>query len=369
MKFTIKTALLLPLLENAKTFSSDMFSRIFLGMRFPGEVVVESTDGYIHTEQHTRGPSSLEGGECVVDGRKLLGILSGFAEEEASLETKDGKLTIKVGRSRFTLPFLPPEHFPRFTNIEGGPSARFGLGAKALLRAISRTMIGSGESLNRGHDGKCINLQSHGESWAFAATDDKKLSVVTIRSGLAFDGTRNDPFSICIPNHWIQGAKRILQKERESVSLIITDHGVTLQTANLNFSGGLIEQEFPAYGSVLPDKTYLTTAFNRDDLEPSLRRLMTLTDRTSRRVDLDIMPQTMGLKVNGTDLAEGHDWIPVEHEGKPTALSLNGFFLLEYLEEVPPGARIEMLVKSPLAPVGLNVEGETDWQYIVMPLA
>src|ERR1051326_5895495 len=79
---------------------------------------------------------SREGRALTVGARKLLDILRALPEEaDISLPPQDKTLTVKAGRSRFSLQTLPAEDFPRLAK-PAAEVVRFSLPQKALRRQL-----------------------------------------------------------------------------------------------------------------------------------------------------------------------------------------------------------------------------------------
>src|SRR6202007_1516161 len=66
----------------------------------------------------TRQVSVQQGGDITVPGRKLLDIFKALPEKTSvTLSTEGERMTVKAGRSRFTLATLPSAEFPLVEEI------------------------------------------------------------------------------------------------------------------------------------------------------------------------------------------------------------------------------------------------------------
>src|SRR5688500_3180381 len=79
-----------------------------------GQLTVTGTDLDIQVAISTPAEGTLS---TTVDAKRLSDIARRLSGDVVTISLADDKLTVKAGRSRFTLPTLPVEDFP---SLEGG---------------------------------------------------------------------------------------------------------------------------------------------------------------------------------------------------------------------------------------------------------
>jgi DNA polymerase-3 subunit beta len=130
----------------------------------------------------------------------------------------------------------------------------------------------------------------------------------------------------------------------------------------------IVDQKFPNYKTVIPDKTEHTAVVKTEELLQTLRRILIFKTRNNG-VMFKFSKNKLVLERTTPEKGEGYDEIPVEFAGKPVSVGFNGNFILDFLTHID----------AETIAVGMN-DSESSFQfkplngsgshfiYIVMPL-
>jgi DNA polymerase-3 subunit beta len=130
----------------------------------------------------------------------------------------------------------------------------------------------------------------------------------------------------------------------------------------------IVDQKFPNYKTVIPDKTEHTAVVKTEELLQTLRRILIFKTRNNG-VMFKFSKNKLVLERTTPEKGEGYDEIPVEFAGKSVSVGFNGNFILDFLTHID----------AEKIAIGMN-DSESSFQfkplngsgshfiYIVMPL-
>lgn len=288
-------------------------------------------------EYSASAPCSGEHGSTTVDARRLADIAKRLSGDTVSLELKDGNLVVKSGRSRFSLPTLPIEDFPRLDS--GAMDADFKVDLAALVAPVKFAI--STEETRYYLNG--IYLHNPGSGLRAVATDGHKLCQNDTES------VGNIP-SVIIP--------------RKTVGLIptgIVDVGVSrnkvrFATADIIIVSKLIDGTFPDYGRVIPQNNTKIAKADRTGLAKAIDRVSTISSERGRAVKLSISPGSLVLSANNPESGSATEELEIEYEGEPLDIGFNSQYLGEVLGTIT-GETVTMKLADPGSPTLFTGDG------------
>lgn len=95
----------------------------------------------------------------------------------------------------------------------------------------------------------------------------------------------------------------------------------------------IVDQKFPNYKTVIPEKTEQTAIINSDELLRTLRRILIFKTRNNG-VLFKFSKNKLILERTTPEKGEGYDEIPIDYQGKAVNVGFNGNFVLEFLAHI-----------------------------------
>jgi DNA polymerase-3 subunit beta len=92
----------------------------------------------------------------------------------------------------------------------------------------------------------------------------------------------------------------------------------------------IVDQKFPNYKTVIPEKTEQTATVNSDELLRTLRRILIFKTRNNG-VLFKFSKNKLALERTTPEKGEGYDEIPINYQGKAVNVGFNGNFVLDFL--------------------------------------
>lgn len=299
--------------------------------------------------------------EITVPAKKFIDICRSLNEGTLlELSQKDNRVIIKAGRSRFSLTTLPSEDFPVL--VDESKELEFQVERPPFVLLLQATHFSMAQQDVRYYLNGLL-LEFLGTQINAVSTDGHRLAI----GELNIDNNLPE-HKLILPRKGVLELMRLLNDvDDENVLISVNKNHFYLQTKGYDFSSKLIEGRFPNYRRVIPSDNDKSIVMDRDELKRGLMRVSILANEKYRAVQLSIKPKAVTIVANNQEQEEALEEVPANTEGDSMSIGLNASYLLDVLNNVPPGdVKIElsqptesMLITSPNLPVA---------KYIIMPL-
>ena len=263
-------------------------------------------------------------GEITVPGRKLHDIVRALpdgARVEASLSGE--RMTVKAGRSRFTLSTLRAGDFPTVDDIEVQQALL--VDAKALKHLLDKTHFSMAQQDVRYYLNGLL-LETDGPKLRGVATDGHRLALAEV--ALEAPAKRNE--QQIVPRKGVLELSRLLDDEGK-VDLIVGKNHLRVTTDGLRMTSKLIDGRFPDYGRVIPTSPENVVGADRQLLRQALQRAAILSNEKYRGVRLMLEEDTLTVEANNPEQEEAVEAVEVEYAGAPMEIGFNVNYLLDAL--------------------------------------
>src|SRR5579859_4003868 len=185
--------------------------------------------------------SLQQGGDITVPGRKLLDIFRALPEKaNVALSTEGERMTVKAGRSRFTLATLPSAEFPLVEEINAQQTLTIAQGE--FRRLIDKTHFSMAQQDVRYYLNGLL-LETEGSALRAVATDGHRLALCE----MALEGKAKTNQQVIVPRKGVLELQRILGGN-STIDLAIGTNNVRAQIDTIRFTSKLIDGRFPEYG-------------------------------------------------------------------------------------------------------------------------
>lgn len=302
-------------------------------------------------------------GEVNVHGNSIEALVKELPDAPIDLEVKGAKLHIKSGESRYSLPTREEPLLTLPTLGEGW--AHFDIEGRELSSILQLASIAAGEAFKADFNGNGVEISTEPkvDTINVSATDGKKLSTVCKNLDIELPSVK-----VFIPLEFISRTQKCLKNLKEKVTFWASDGGVAITGSNFTLFGPIFAQNLPNFKALLPPKTALSIAVQRNDLMSAMRRILAVGKQIRFRQCLfHIERETLDIRSKDQELAEGVETIKVEAEGPPRDFSINGKELLDYLGNCPEKSTVDILT-HPGSTVGFTCAERPGWVFILESL-
>jgi DNA polymerase-3 subunit beta len=299
-------------------------------------------------------------GEVTVPGRKLHEIcraLPDGATVEISLTGE--RLTVKAGRSRFTLSTLRAADFPTVEEISAKQTLT--LGRKDFKRLIDKTHFSMAQQDVRYYLNGLL-LETDKMTLRAVATDGHRLALsdLTLTSAAARDE------QLIVPRKGVLELNRLLDGEGD-VEIALGANHIRVQVDGIRLTSKLIDGRFPEYARVIPIQPKHVVSANRDLLRHALQRTAILSNEKYRGVRLELSPNNVVLQANNPEQEEAVESIEVDYSGDAMEIGFNVNYLLDALAAIDT-EQVEFALTDANSSCLIREPGGDNTKFVVMPM-
>ena len=370
MKATIERATLLRCLSHVQSVverrnTIPILSNVLIEASGDGAVKVMATDLDLQVIE-TMSAVSVEGpGAITVSAHLLFDIARKLQDgSQVSLETADNRMTVKAGRSRFSLPTLPRDDFPVI--VEGDLPTSFELPAATLAQLIDRTRFAISTEETRYYlNGIFIHVSD--EELRAAATDGHRLARFTLPRP---DGAEGMP-DVIIPRKCVAELRKLLEEALD------TNVEIDLSASKIRFTLGgengvvltskLIDGTFPDYSRVIPTGNDKLLRLDPRSFYEGVDRVATIATEKTRAVKMALEPDRVTLSVTSPDNGTAAEEVPADYKADGFEIGFNANYLKDILGQIE-GDTVELHLADAGAPTLIRQNDQSPALYVLMPM-
>jgi len=299
-------------------------------------------------------------GEVTVPGRKLHDIfraLQDGAGVEVSLSGE--RLTIKSGRSRFTLSTLQASDFPTVEDIAAEHS--LSVSQKDLHWLIDKTQFSMAQQDVRYYLNGLL-LETEGKTLRAVATDGHRLALAEV--ALGSKASRDE--QVIVPRKGVLELNRLLDGDGE-LRVVLGSNHIRVERDGIRLTSKLIDGRFPEYGRVIPQSTPSVVKGDCGLLRHALQRTAILSNEKYRGVRLELGENSVVISANNPEQEEATETIEMEYGGEKMEIGFNVNYLMDALAALE-SEEVELHLSDANSSCLIVAPGATGVKYVVMPM-
>jgi DNA polymerase III subunit beta len=301
-----------------------------------------------------------QSGDITVPGRKLLDIFRSLPEKvSVTLSTEGERVSVRAGRSRFTLSSLPASEFPLVEEINAQQTLTMPQGE--FRRLIDKTHFSMAQQDVRYYLNGLL-LETDGKALRAVATDGHRLALCETE----LSGKARTSQQVIVPRKGVLELQRILGTENNIELAVGTNH-VRAQIGEIRFTSKLIDGRFPEYARVIPSNPPKTVGADRESLRQALQRTAILSNEKYRGIRLTARPDLLTLQAHNPEQEEAEDQVEVSYQGEEVEIGFNVNYLLDALSAIE-GDKVEIGLTDSNSSCLIHAPGTIHTRYVVMPM-
>lgn len=299
-------------------------------------------------------------GEVTVPGRKLLDICRALPEgASVSLSQSGEKVTVRSGRSRFTLTTLPAAEFPTVEDIAADTT--IDVPQTTLARLLEKTHFSMAQQDVRYYLNGLL-LETGGSHLRSVATDGHRLALCQVDLD---DGSLPEK-QVIVPRKGVLELQRLMSGEGD-VALALGANHVRIQLDGIRFTSKLIDGRFPEYDRVIPKDPGNTLSSDRETLKGALQRTAILSNEKYRGIRLVVRDGGLTLQAHNPEQEEAEEEVEVGYEGENMEIGFNVNYLLDALGAIE-AEQVTLAFVDANSSCLMREPGNDDCKYVVMPM-
>jgi DNA polymerase-3 subunit beta len=273
-------------------------------------------------------------------------------------------LSIRAGRSRFTLQTLPESDFPDLA--AGDMTHKFTLAAADLKRLIDKTQFAISTEETRYYlNGIYLHAAGAAKNATLraVATDGHRLAQCELPLPAGAAGMPG----IIVPRKTVGEVQRLIESGEGEVAIELSAGKIRFTIGNVVLTSKLIDGTFPDYGRVIPANNDKQLTVDKKDFEAAVDRVSTVSSERGRAVKLSITGGRLVLSVTNPDSGSATEEIEVEYGADPLDIGFNSRYLLDIAAQIE-GEVAQLKLADPGSPTLIQDKDAKGALYVLMPM-
>lgn len=311
----------------------------------------------------------IEAGKIVFQHQLVEEYLREIKDDTVTLNVKDNNLFIESSDSASEFSLMDTEDYPKILvkNDFDEQEADFKVNSIEFAEMLEKVKFAASTSSDD-LSINCVRLETEKDKLKFATTDTYRL--VFLEKELT-GVTKNREVSI--PLNTIEALTKLLRGiEETELSFYYTEKQIYFKMAETLMASRMIDLAFPNYKGILGNNAYnKTMIINNERFLKVLKRIIIFVrNNAESKYGATFEIEGKELKVNGVnDVAKINEQLEVDYEGEKIKISLNAKFLSDFVQNLDRESNIILNFISSNSSVQIKKENDSDYLYVVMPLA
>ena len=366
MKFTIEKTTLFKSLSHVQSIvekksTLPILSHILMEAK-DDNLILSATDMDISIKEKIKC-NIIEEGSTTVSAHTLYDIIRKISDSsEIEIISNNGKLlSLRAGKSKFSLGCLPKEDFPI---IEiGDLESELFIESPTLLKLIDKTRFAvSNEETRYFLNGIYFHINKSNQL-SIVATDGHRLA----KFDLNLKDKADDIPGVIIPKKTVNELHKLLIDFTDSIKIKLNSNKIVFFIGESILISKLIDGNFPDYKRVIPKDNNNFLKVNRQEFSLAVDRVSTITSDKSPVIKLKLLKNIMNLSSVNSENGTATEDIETEYSGTEIEIGFNSKYILEMINNLED-EDITLNFKDSSSPVIAKEESNQDLVYVLMPM-
>lgn len=286
------------------------------------------------------------------------------SQVELDFSAEDGQLSLRSGRSKFSLACLPVEDFPVLSG--GELPYTFALPAAELKLLIDRTRFAISTEETRYYlNGIYLHgAQSGGlDVLRAVATDGHRLARVEV--GLP-QGAAGMP-GVIVPRKTVAEIRKLIDETDGEITVSLSETKLRFAFGDAVLTSKLIDGTFPDYERVIPAGNDKILKVDCKSFAQAVDRVSAISTEKSRAIKLALEKGTATLSASSAENGSAVEELEADYASSPLEIGFNSRYLMDILAQVE-GDSAEFAMADAASPTVVREAADHAAVYVLMPM-
>ena len=369
MKFTAEKYTLLKSLSHVQSIvekknTLPILSNILLEAK-ENSLILSATDMDISITEKLNC-SIIEEGSTTVSAHTIYDIIRKLPDaSEIEIISNDGKIiTLRSGKSKFSLGCLPKKDFPiiEISDLE----IEMNINSQKFLKLIDKTRFAiSNEETRYFLNGIYFHKKNEDRSnfLSVVATDGHRLAKMDFN----FNEDSKEIEGVIIPKKTVNELCKLLAEYDGSIKISMDSNKIVFFINESILISKLIDGNFPDYDRVIPKNNNHILRINRQDFSMAVDRVSTITSDKSPIIKFKLLNNVMNMSSVNSDSGTATEDIITKYSGIEIEIGFNSKYILEMINNLEDD-EIILSFKDASSPIIATEATNPKLIYVLMPM-
>jgi DNA polymerase III subunit beta len=325
------------------------------------ELTLTASDLEMEIRSQTELPDEGTTAALTVSARKLHDIVRALPDgAKLLLETKDSRLAVNAGKSRFTLQMLPAENFPAL-QVPGETAATLRVSQRVLRGLLEKVQFSMAQQ----------DIRYYLNGMLFSVTGDRLILVATDGHRLSYASeplpTTHERVEVILPRKSVNEVLKLLAPTDDPVQIKIYANQVKLRFANVELTTKVIDGKYPDYTRVIPTNYHRHFQMDRAQFLQALQRVAILSTDKVRGVRLLLTKDSLGIICTNSEQEEAQETLDITYNDEALDIGFNISYLVEVLGHLD-SEQVDCACADVNSGILFTIPGNPDFKHVVMPM-
>ena len=286
------------------------------------------------------------------------------SQVEVEYNADDGQLTLRSGRSKFSLSCLPVEDFPVLSG--GDLPFSFTLAAVELKTLIDRTRFAISTEETRYYlNGIYLHAATgaNGDVLRAVATDGHRLARVDVTLPAGAAGMPG----VIIPRKTVAELRKLIEETDSEITVSLSETKLKFAFGDAVLTSKLIDGTFPDYERVIPADNDKILEVNCKSFAQAVDRVSAISTEKSRAIKLSLEKGTATLSASSPENGSAVEEIEADYQSTPLEIGFNSRYLMDILAQVE-GESARFAMADAASPTVVREVADGGAIYVLMPM-
>jgi len=296
-----------------------------------------------------------------ISAKKFLDICRSLPDAiDIDLISKDSRMTVKAGKSRFNLQTLPAADYPVMTKVSG-ESIEIQLPQLELKRLLKQVEFAMAQQDIRYYLNGLL-LEVNGNKLNLVGTDGHRLSFTSATLSQTHEKT-----DVILPRKTVIELIKLLEDSDEEVAIEIAAGQVNFAFGDMRLISKVIDGKFPDYHRVIPSTHGNTFTANRVEILTAMQRASILSNEKYRGIRMVLSENNIKLISTNTEQEEAEEELEINYTQDSLDIGFNVTYLIDVLNNTQQ-ENINFSFADANSSCLITVPEDNDYKYVVMPM-
>jgi DNA polymerase-3 subunit beta len=286
------------------------------------------------------------------------------AEVEVTTSSDGGQMTLKSGRSNFTLSTLPKEDFPA-AGASDLPQS-FQLQAGEAKNLIDRTRFAISTEETRYYLNGIYVHAAKSDSVAVlraVATDGHRLA----RFEMPLPSGAEEIPGVIVPRKTVNELRKLIDESDEPIEVSLSETKVRFAFGDTVLTSKLIDGTFPDYERVIPSGNDKVMEVDCKTFAQAVDRVSTISSEKSRAVKMTVANGSVTLSATSPENGSAEEDLAISYDGPELEIGFNSRYLLDIAQQIE-GDGAQFAMSDAASPTIVRDVADASALYVLMPM-